>query len=103
MAGLTVTVPHSLERDEATRRVKGLMSRLRQRYAGRIRDVDEWWGKTNGDFSFELMGQKIKGTVDVAHAEVRTRLDLPFAALMFRGTIESTVKTELRACLEGGS
>jgi len=99
MPSVTTEVPHSLPVPDAAQRVKGLMARLRLKYAGRIHDVDEWWGGDRGDFSFTLSGVRIKGAADVLPTSVRVRVELPLIAMAFRASIEQSVREEVRGCL----
>lgn len=100
MPSLSLSVPHSLTADEATTRLKGLTARLRARFADKIDDVDEWWGKDRGDFSITISGVKVKGDADVRDDSVRLRMDLPMIAMAFKSSIESAVRTEVQACLK---
>lgn len=99
MPSLTTEVSHSLPVPDASQRVKGLMARLRLRYAGRIHDVDEWWGGDRGDFSFTLSGAKIKGSTDVTPTTVRVRVEIPLLAMAFKSSIQQTIRSEVQGCL----
>ena len=99
MPSVDTEVAHNLPVADAALRVRGLMTRLRARYDGKITNVDEWWGADRGDFSFSFSGLRIKGTVDVLPGRVRARVELPLAALPFRGTIRDAVHDQLAACL----
>jgi len=99
MPSLQIDVSHSHSVADAVTRMKGLTSRLRLRFAGKIDDVDEWWGKDRGDFSITISGVKVKGSADVLADSVRVRLELPAIAMMFKASIEESVKGEVQACL----
>jgi len=73
---------------------------VRSRYAGKIDDVDEWWGKDRGEFTISISGVKVKGTADVLGDSVRMRLELPAIAMMFKSSIEASIKGEVQACLK---
>ena len=100
MPSLSLSVPHSLPAAEATSRLKGLTARLRARYADKVDDVDEWWGKDRGDFSITLSGVKVKGDADVRDDAVRIRVELPMIAMAFKSSVESAIRTEVQACLK---
>jgi hypothetical protein len=100
MPSLSLSVPHALAAEEATTRLKGLTKRLRARYADKMDDVDEWWGKNRGDFTLTISGVKVKGDADVGDDAVRLRVDLPFIAMAFKSSIESAIRTEVQACLK---
>ena len=99
MPSLTTEVSHTLPVPDAAQRIKGLMTRLRLKYAGRIHDVDEWWGGSRGDFSFTLSGAKIKGTTEVLPTSVQVRVEIPFLAMAFKSSIQQTIRTEVQGCL----
>ena len=102
MPGIDLTVDHALGADEASRRVRGLMSHLRVKYGTRLSDVDEWWGGHTGGFEFKLMGANIKGETFVNDRLVQVRASLPFAAMMFKSSIEKAVRDEVVNCLREG-
>ena len=95
MPKLTVAVPHALDPQEATKRLQGFLERVRSRYQDQVSDLHEEWGENAGTFSFKTYGFNVKGNVAVQPGEVRVEGDLPFAAMMFRGKIESDIKEQL--------
>ncbi|QDU75134.1 Putative polyhydroxyalkanoic acid system protein (PHA_gran_rgn) [Bremerella volcania] len=100
MPGFKVEVPHPLGQDEAASRVKTLLEHLRGRFEGQIKDMQQTW--TDDDvmqFSFKTAGLVIKGEMDVQPDSVLVHGDLPFAAMLFKGRIESSIKEELEKCL----
>ncbi|WP_254510923.1 polyhydroxyalkanoic acid system family protein [Anatilimnocola floriformis] len=99
MASLSVQVPHQLPVAEAVQRLQGFLEEVRRDHADRVSNVQgEWLGETL-KFGFTAMGMQIKGDLVVANDEVRVSGNLPFAASLFRGTIESTIRTELEKLL----
>lgn len=102
MPGFKVEVPHSLGQEEAANRVKGLLDHLRGRFDGQVKDMEQTW--TDDDvmtFSFKTAGLVIKGTMDIQPESVIVKGDLPFAAMLFKGRIESSIREELQKCLAG--
>lgn len=100
MPGFKVEVPHTLGQEEATNRVKSLLDHLRGRFEGAIKDMEQTW--TDDDvmqFSFKTAGLTIKGTMDVQPESVIVKGDLPFAAMLFKGKIESSIREELEKCI----
>lgn len=88
----TVTVPHQLGKDEALQRIKGILVQAKEQYGDRISDLKEDWNPDGGTFSFKAMGFKISGALVVNPTTVEITGDYPFAALPFKGTIESTLR-----------
>ena len=92
MPKMNVAVPHKLNPDEAVRRIKNLVGDMKKQFGDRITDLKEEWSGNNGQFAFKAMGFDVSGTVRVDADEVRIEGNLPFAASMFKGRIESTIQ-----------
>jgi hypothetical protein len=99
MPKLTVAVPHALDPQEATKRLQGFLERVRSRYQDQVSDLHEEWGENAGTFSFKTYGFNVKGNVAVQPGEVRVEGDLPFAAMMFKGRVEQTIRENLERLL----
>ncbi|MEW4562840.1 polyhydroxyalkanoic acid system family protein [Bremerella sp. JC770] len=100
MPGFKVEVPHPLGQEQAAARVKSLLEHLKGRFDGQVKDMEQTW--TDDDvmkFSFKTAGLVIKGEMDVQPNSVLVHGDLPFAAMLFKGRIESSIKEELEKCL----
>jgi len=89
---MTVRVPHQLGQQEARSRIQGLLADVKERYAGQISEVQERWSENRGEFSLRAMGFNVSGTLDVRPDEVELVGDLPFAAMPFKGRIETTIR-----------
>jgi hypothetical protein len=88
----TVTVAHELGKDEALKRIKGILVQAKQQYGERISDLQESWTDDGGTFSFRAMGFKISGSLVVSDTNVAITGDYPWAAKPFQGTIEATLR-----------
>ncbi|MBA2114916.1 polyhydroxyalkanoic acid system family protein [Bremerella alba] len=100
MPGFKVEVPHPLGQEEAASRVKSLLEHLRGRFDGQVKDMQQTWTEEDVmQFSFKTAGLTIKGEMDVQPNSVVVSGDLPFAAMLFKGRIESSIKEELAKCL----
>ena len=99
MPKMNVSVPHNLSADEAIRRIKNLVGDMKKQFGDRVTDLKEEWSGNNGQFAFKAMGFDVSGTVQVDAGEVRIQGDLPFAASMFKGRIESTIQERARQLL----
>jgi hypothetical protein len=99
---MKVSVPHSLNPEEAVRRIKNLVGDVKKQFADKVTDVREDWSGYNGQFSFKAMGFNIAGTVEVGAQEVKIEGNLPFAASMFKGRIESAIQEKARQLLQSG-
>lgn len=100
MARLNMSVPHQLSQEEAMRRIKGLLNKVKSEHSDKISDLQEEWTDNVGRFSFSAMGFSVSGTLAVTPADIQFSGDLPFAASFFKGKIETTIRdraTELLA------
>jgi putative polyhydroxyalkanoic acid system protein len=95
MPKLSVTVPHQLGKQEATTRLQGILEKIRERYQDQLSDLQETWNANVLSFSFKTYGFGIKGTMTVDDSDVKIDGDLPFAAMMFKGKIETDLKNTL--------
>ena len=99
MPSLTITAPHSLGTEEATSRLKAFFTKLKERHGDKLSNLEESWSDNNLAYSFSTYGFNIKGDVAVEPNEVKVNGVLPFAAMMFKGKIEQSVREELEKLL----
>ncbi len=99
MPSLNLDVPHTLDQEEATRRLKDRFGEIKEKFAGQFSDLEERWDGNTLDFSFKTFGMLVKGTTTSGPSEVKVRAKLPMAAMMFKGTIEQQLGDELRSLL----
>jgi len=92
MPKLDIVVSHKLTRDEAVARIKGLLGRIKEDYRDSIKDLNENWDDHSCLFRFSVMGSSVSGTLDILSDEVHMTGDLPFAASLFKGKIEATIR-----------
>ncbi len=92
MPKLNMTINHHLPQVEALERVKGLLGDVKAEYADKISNLEEDWEKNQGVFSFDAMGFSVSGTLTVSEKTVEINGKLPFAAALFKGNIESTIR-----------
>lgn len=92
MPKMNLTVTHRLSQEEALRRVQGLLEDLRSQYSDQISDLREQWNDNKCQFSFSASGFSVSGTLTVTSSNVELSGDLPWAASLFKGKIESTIR-----------
>lgn len=92
MSSLNISVSHDLTIEEASKRIKGLLTQMKREYGDSIKDLSEDWRGNSCWFSFSVMGSSITGTLDILSYEVQIKGDLPFAASLFKGKIEDTIR-----------
>lgn len=99
MPSLSVQVPHQLPVAEAVTRLQNFLEEVRRDHADRVSNVQGEWQAEKLKFGFTAMGMQINGDLVVGDSDVRVSGNLPFAASLFRGTIESTIRGELEKLL----
>ena len=90
-APLIVSIPHSLGREEAMRRLKTGLSRAASRVP--ILQVDEErWEDSRMIFRVRALGQAANGHVDVAEDHVKVEVTLPFLLQRFAELAQAAIR-----------
>ncbi|NEU94618.1 polyhydroxyalkanoic acid system family protein [Bradyrhizobium uaiense] len=90
-APLIVSIPHSLGRDEAIRRLKTGLSRAAANVP--VLSVDEErWENNRMNFRVRAMGQVAAGHVDVEDAVVRVEVTLPWLLQRFAEVAQAAIQ-----------
>jgi hypothetical protein len=95
MPQLTMESSHALGREEALRRLKEKIGRVKDTYQSRVSDLYDEWKDDTLSFGFKAVGMEFAGTVTVEPSAVKLNTNLPFAAMMFKGVIEQKIREEL--------
>ena len=102
MAKFNVVVDHKTEREEAIGRLKTFSDRIRDESPVEVSEVEENWDESgNLLFSFKAMGFTISGSLVTCEQKVTVAGNLPFAALPFRGAIESQIAEKVKEAVAG--
>ena len=97
---LSVSMPHALGRDEATRRLKVKHAEIKEKHTYTVTDLTETWIDPHSmDFAFKVYGFSLTGSVRATDNSVGIDVDLPTIAIMMKGTIESEIRKELSQVL----
>jgi hypothetical protein len=99
MPSMSITTPHSLGMEEATERLKTFFEKLKARHQDKVSNLEQAWHDNRLEYSFSTYGFSIKGDLTVDPNEVKINGVLPFAAMMFKGKIEQSVREELEKVL----
>jgi hypothetical protein len=95
MPSLKLAFPHQLGQEEAVARLKNLLSKVKNKYQDQVSNLSESWNENTLTFGFTTYGFKVAGDVIVEPSEVRLDGQIPFAAMMFKGKIESALREQL--------
>jgi len=97
---MKISIDYNIEKNEAIRRIKNLVPKLKEEFKTQISDTYEKWEGDNADFGFKIMGFNIVGKFMMTHNQAIIDANLPFAALMFKGMIESKIREEAEKILK---
>ena len=90
-APLVVSIPHSLGREEAVRRLKAGLSRAATSVP--VLKVDEErWEDNRMIFRVRALGQAANGHVDVAEDHVKVEVTLPFLLQRFAEIAQAAIR-----------
>ncbi len=88
---LIVSIPHSLGREEAMRRLKAGLSRAATKVP--ILSVDEErWEDNRMIFRVRALGQAASGNVDVEADHVKVEVTLPFLLQRFAEMVQGAIR-----------
>jgi hypothetical protein len=84
-----------LGKQEARSRLEAFADRVRAKYEGQVKDVKQSWDGDTLCFGFRTLGSNFDGRLTVEEDRLSVGGSLPFAAMIFKGKIESTIREEL--------
>ncbi len=99
MPQLNFDVPNPLGQARALQLILQFMPQVQERFKDMVKDVEQTVVGNQVNFSFRTMGMSITGTTTVDDQKVNVKMDLPFAALMIKGKIQSEMTTALERLL----
>lgn len=97
-APLTVSIPHSLGREEAMRRLKTGLSRAAS-HVPILKVEEQHWEDSRMDFRVRALGQVAHGHVDVAEDHVKVEVSLPFLLQRFAEMAQTAIRERGRLLL----
>lgn len=97
---LVVTIPHSLGKDEAMRRLKTGMDRIHEQFGDKIARIEQTWNGDHGDFRVGVLGQSVTGGLDVMNDSVRLEVQLPWVLSIFAEKAKGLIQKQGTLMLE---
>jgi hypothetical protein len=97
---LVVSIPHSLGREEAVRRLKSGFGSVPATFQQLLAVQEEVWTGDNLRFRISALGQVASGAIDVADDHVRLTIVLPWLLAKFAEKIQSLVGNQTKLMLE---
>jgi hypothetical protein len=95
---LVVSIPHRLGREEATRRLKGGLSRAAASVPVLRVDEERWEGE-HMFFRVRALGQAASGQIEVAEDHVRLEVMLPWLLQKFAEVAQTVIRDRGRLLL----
>jgi hypothetical protein len=89
---LIVSIPHSLGRQEAKRRLDSGIGRLRPELGAFVSGLDYSWAEDTLNFTAAAMWQTITGRIVVLEDALRIEIDLPWIMNLLGDTIAKQVR-----------
>lgn len=102
MPKFSVTVPHSLPREEVVERLTRFADILREKFKDSVSDLEQKWDGEDVVFGFKSFGMTIAGRIKIEENQLDVNGDLPFSAMMFKGKIESAIREQLDRLMKVG-
>ena len=99
MPKINLEVPHQLTAENAKERLQRFGEMLEQQYQDQVKDMEQTWDGDTLAFGFKTLGVKIQGKLVVEEQRVVVDGELPFAAMMFKGKIESEIQKQIEKIL----
>lgn len=90
-----VRVPHTLTKEDARSRLERFIEVLTAKSGNQVSDLQQSWEGDTLKFGFKTYGIAINGGITVEDNDLSLAGDLPFAAMMFKGKIESEIREQL--------
>ena len=97
---LVVSIPHSLGKAEATRRLQGGVGQLKTTLGDRLTSIEDTWSGDRMDFRVGALGQTVSGHLDVMDDTVRLEVVLPWVLQIFAEKAKGYIERQGTLMLE---
>jgi hypothetical protein len=94
MSRLSLNIPHTIGQEEAARRLKERIAAASVEYQGQVSDFHQEWRDHTFSFGFRALSMAVSGNIAVKDEHVALALELPMAAMFFKGAIEERIRHE---------
>lgn len=95
MPKFNLEVPHNLPAEEAKSRLERFVEMLHDQHKERVSDLNQAWDGNTLTFAFKTFGFKVAGAIASLDKKLAVSGDIPIAAMMFKGKIESEIRDQL--------
>jgi hypothetical protein len=97
---VTVSVPHRLGKEEAVRRLKTGLTRMRGNLSAMVAIEQEVWTGDTLQFHMRALGQSAAGTITVLDDSLRIEVTLPWLLAKLSERLLPAIKKETTLLLE---
>jgi len=97
---MDINIEYFISKQEALQRIKKLIPELKEDFKDQITEIYENWAGDKADFGFKILGFNIKGLFFISEKKLNISANLPFAALPFKGLIESKIREKANELLK---
>lgn len=91
---LVVSIPHSLGKDEARRRIKEGVQWAKDKYGGVVSIAQETWTDDQLAFRVGMFGQSASGTVVITEGNATLSIELPWLLARFAAKAQALVQKQ---------
>jgi Putative polyhydroxyalkanoic acid system protein (PHA_gran_rgn) len=88
-------IPHTMGAEAAKSRLERFIEQLTAKFGDKASDLEQTWNGNTLAFGFKSFGMKIAGDIAVSETALDVNGEIPFAAMMFKGKIESEMRDQL--------
>ena len=97
---LIVSIPHSLGKVEAQRRLQGGMGQLKSSLGDKLTSIEDTWTGDRMDFKVGALGQSVSGHLEVMEDSVRLEVVLPWVLQVFAEKAKGYIQKQGTLMLE---
>jgi hypothetical protein len=97
---LVVSIPHSLGKAEAQRRLQGGMGQVKSTLGDKLTAIEETWTGDRMDFKVGALGQNVSGHLVVMDDTVRLEVLLPWVLAIFAEKAKTYIERQGTLMLE---
>ena len=99
MPSIQFSLPHTLEPEDVVARLQGFLAKLRERNDPKFLVKSEDWNGNTLKCSFTSYGFAMEADMQVEPKELKFHVNIPFAAMLFKGQIDERLRYELTRLL----
>ena len=97
---LIVSIPHSLGKAEAQRRLQGGMGQVKTSLGDKLTSIEDTWTGDRMDFKGGALGQNVSGHLQVMDDSVRLEVVLPWVFQVFAEKAKGYIQKQGTLMLE---